>query len=74
MTETMLTALDQQIALSSEAHKLEGSWTNNVLTSGQIIGSSKVGESRTRSQTGHDTKDKYPDLYLPVAENYKISD
>ena len=34
MTETMLTALDQQMALSSEAQKPEGSLTNNVLTSG----------------------------------------
>ena len=74
MTETMLTALDQQMALSSEAQKPEGSLTNNVLTSGQITGSSKVGESRSRSQTAHDTKDIYPDLYLPVAENYRISD
>ena len=74
MTETMLTALDQQMALSSEAQKPEGSLTNNVLTSGQIIGSSKVGEFQTRLQAAHDTKDIYPDLYLPVAENYKISD
>ena len=74
MTETMLTALDQQMALSSEAQKPEGSLTNNVLTSGQIIGSSKAGEFQTRLQTTHGTKDIYPDLYLPVAENYKISD
>ena len=74
MTETMLTVLDQQMALSSEAQKPVGSLTNNVLTSGQIIGSSKVGEFQTRSQFIHDTKDIYPDLYLPVAENYKISD
>ena len=32
MTETMLTALDQQMALSSEAQKSEGSLTDNVLT------------------------------------------
>ena len=74
MTETMLTALDQQITLSSEAQNPEGSLTDNVLTSGQIIGNSKVGEFQTRSQTIHDTKDIYPDLYLPVTENYKISD
>ena len=73
MTETMLTALDQQMALSSEAQKPEGSLTDNVLTSGQITGNSKVREFQTRSQTIHDTKDIYPDLYLPVAENYKIS-
>ena len=73
-TETVLTALDQQMALSSEAQKPEGSLTNNVLTSGQLIGSSKVGEFQAGSQTTHDTKDIYPDLYLPVTENYKISD
>ena len=74
MTETMLTALDQQMALSSEAQKSEGSLTDNVLTSGQIVSSSNVGEFQTRSQITHDTKDIYPDLYLPVAENYRISD
>ena len=74
MTETMLTALDQQMALSSKAQKPEGSLTDNVLTPGQVVGSSKVGEFQTRSQTTHDTKDIYPDLYQPVTENYKISD
>ena len=44
MTETMLTTLDQQMALSSEAQKPEDSLTDNVLTSGQIVGSSNIGE------------------------------
>ena len=61
------------MALSSEAQKPEGSLNDNVLTTGQLIGSSKVGESWARSQITHDTKDIYPDLYLPVAENYRIS-
>ena len=74
MTETMLTTLDQQMALPSKAQKPEGSLTDNVLTPGQIVGSSNVGEVKTRSQTTHDTKDIYPDLYLPVTENYRISD
>ena len=74
MTETMLTTLDQQMALSSKAQKPEGSLTDNVLTPGQIIGSSNVGEFKTRSHTTRDTKDIYPDLYLPVAENYRIND
>ena len=74
MTETVLTILDQQMALSSEAQKPEGSLTDNVLTSGQTVGSNNIGEFKTRSQTTHDTKDIYPDLYLPVTENYKISD
>ena len=74
MTETMLTALDQQMALSSKAQKPEGSLTDNVLTPRQIVGSSNIGEFKTRSQTANETKDTYPDLYLPVTENYKISD
>ena len=47
--------------------------TDNVLTPGQIVGSSNIGEFKIRSQTAHDAKDMYPDLYLPVTENYKIS-
>ena len=66
--------MDQQIALSSKAQKPEGSLTDNVLTPGQIVGSSNIGEFKTRSQTTQDTKDTYLDLYLPVAENYRISD
>ena len=73
MTETMLTALDQQMALSSKAQKPEGSLTDNVLMPGQIVGSSNIGELKTRSQTSNKTKDIYPDLYLLVTENYKIS-
>ena len=57
MTETMLDALDQQMVLSAEAQKPESSLTDNT---GQI-----------RSQVTSDTKDSYPDLYLPVVENYK---
>ena len=63
MTETMLHALDQQMVLSTEAQKPESSLTDNTLTTGQ-----------TRSQMTSDTKDSYPDLYLPVVENYRISD
>ena len=62
------------MAFSSEAQKPKGSLTDNVLITGQLIGSSKVGESWDRSQVTHDTKDIYPDLYLQVVENYKISD
>ena len=61
------------MALSSKSQKPEGSLTDNVLTPGWIVGSNKIGELKTRSQTTQDTKDIYPDLYLLVAENYKIS-
>ena len=33
-----------------------------------------MGESQTRDQVTPDTKGIYPNLYLPVVENYKISD
>ena len=46
----MLTVLHHQMALSSEAQKPESSLTDNVLTTGQLIGSSKVGELQARSQ------------------------
>ena len=74
MTETMLSALDQQMALSSEAQRPEGSLTDNILTNGQQIGSNQIGEFQTRIQVTPVTKDIYPDLFLPVAENYRISD
>ena len=48
--------------------------TSNVLIPRQISGSSNIGESKTISQTANKIDDKYPDLYLPVTENYKISD
>ena len=73
MAETMLTALDQQMALSTEAQRPEGSLIY-IMTTGQLIGNDQVGESQAGVQMAHDTEDIYPDLYLPVAENYQISD
>ena len=43
------------------------------MTTGQLVGSNQVGESLSRAHVTSDTKDIYPDLYLAVAENYKIS-
>ena len=74
MTVTMLTALDQQMALSTEAQKPKGSLTDNIGVIGQLTGRHQVGESLTRTQVAHGMKDIYPDLYLPVVENYQISD
>ena len=74
MTETMLTALDQQMALSGKAQKPKGSLTSNILTPGQMSGSSNIGQSKTIPKTPDKIEDKYPDLYLLVTENYKISD
>ena len=73
ITETMLTALDQQMALLDEAQKPKGSLTSNILTPRQISGSSNIEESKTIPKTANKTENKYPDLYLPLAENYRIS-
>ena len=51
------------MVLSTEVQKPESSLTDNTMTAGQ-----------TRSQMTSDTRDICPDLYLPVVENYRISD
>ena len=68
MTETMLTALDQQMALLGEAQKPEGSLTSNVLTPRQPSSSSNIGISKTTPQTVSEIDNKYPDLHLPVVK------
>ena len=60
------------MALSGEAQKPEGSLTSNVLTPRQPFGSGNIERSKTTPQTFSEVEDKYPDLYLPVAENYRI--
>ena len=76
MTESMLTALDQQMALSDEAQKPKGSLTSKLLTPGQVSshGDIRLRESKAIPISVAKVENKYPDLYLPVAENYKISD
>ena len=75
MTETMLTALDKQMTLSDMAQKPEGSSLSKFLTPGQISshGDIRSKESRTIPMSTTREEDKYPDLYVPVTENYKIS-
>ena len=74
MTETMLTALDQQMALLDEAQKSEGSLSSNLLIPGQVSSHSNIEESKTKTLPVTKVESKYPDLYLSVTENYKISD
>ena len=62
------------MALSTEVQKPESTLTGNTETTEQLAGNCQVGETSTRSQLTSDTKDIYPDLYLPVVENYRISD
>ena len=75
ITETMLTALDKQMALSDTAQKPEGSSSSKFLTSEQTSSHTKTRfrESRSIPASAIKEGDKYPDLYLPFTENYKIS-
>ena len=64
MMETILNALDQQMAMTSDTLQLKGlSPSDNQVK--QIQGS----KTTTSNQ-----KEGYPDLFLPVVENYRISD
>ena len=76
MTETMLTALDQQMALSDEAQKPKSSLMSKLLTPRQVSshGDIRSRESKAIPMSVAKVEDKYPDLCLPVTENYKISD
>ena len=62
------------MAMSSDTQKLEGSLSGNNMTARQLMGDNQMGETQARTQITSDLKDIYPDLYLPVAENYRISD
>ena len=64
MTETILDTLDQQLAVPSEIQKPKGIPINDDLIRG----------TQSRTQMTSDQKDSYPDLFLPVAENHRISD
>ena len=74
ITETMLTTLDQQMALSAETWKPECSLSSNLLMPGQVSSHGNIEESKTKTLPVTKVESKYPDLYLPVTENYKISD
>ena len=92
MTETMLAALDKQMALPDTVQKPESSSLNNFLASEPISSQSEIRpkvpdvsayqpntssistqEPKSMPITSTKGEDKYPDLYLPVAENCRIS-
>ena len=73
MTETMLTILDQQMALSDGPQKPEGSLSSNLLVPGQVSSHGNIEESKTEPLPVAKVKSRHPDLYLPITENYKIS-
>ena len=64
MTETILDALDQQVAMTPDTQQMKGlSPIEN-----QMKG---IQGKRTKMS---EQKESYPDLFLPVVENYRIND
>ena len=73
MTETILKTLDQCLAMSSGVQKPEGLPIGEDVTIRQI-GDDQMDKTQGRTQQTSDPKERYPDLFLPVAENHRISD
>ena len=61
MTETILNALDQQMAMSSDIQKSKG----------LSIGDNQMKETQSKIEI---TSERYPDLFLPVVKNHRVSD
>ena len=66
MTETILDVLDKQVAMSPEMHMQQ---TKGLSSSDNQMKGTQGKRSKTSIQ-----KEGYPDLFLPVVENYRISD
>ena len=64
ITETILNTLDQHLAMLSDVQK----------AGGLPIGEDQMDKTQGRTQQTSDPKERYPDLFLPVAENHRISD
>ena len=64
MTETILDVLDKQVAMSPGTQQIKGLSSSDNQTK-----RTHGNESKTSIQ-----KEGYPDLFLPVVENYRISD
>ena len=62
------------MAMSSDVQKLEGTPIGKDMTIKQQIGDYQMKETQGRTQITSDSKEMYPDLFLPVAENHRISD
>ena len=73
MTETILNTLDQCLAMLPDVQKLEGLPIGEDMTIRQT-GDDQMDKTQGRTQQTSDPKERYPDLFLPVAENHKISD
>ena len=64
MTETILDVLDKQVAMSPDTQQTKG-----LSSSDNQIKRTQGKEPKTSIQ-----KEGYPDFFLPIVENYRISD
>ena len=64
MTETILNVLDKQIAMAPDAQQ----------TKGLSLSDNQIKELQGGKPTTYNQKEGYPDLFLPVVENYRIND
>ena len=66
MTETIMDVLDKQVATSLDMHTQQ---TKGLSSSDNQMKETQGKKSKTSIQ-----KEGYPDLFLPIVENYRISD
>ena len=64
MMETILDTLDCQVAMAPDTQQSKG----------LLPIDNQIKEMQGRKPSTSDQKESYPDLFLPVAENYRISD
>ena len=74
MTETMLTMLDQQLAMSSDIPELKEPLKDENVTVRWPMNDNPMKMTQGRTQMVSDPKGIYPNLFLPVAKNHWISD
>ena len=74
MTDTMLTALDRQLAISSGIPELKEPLKDDNVTVRQLMNDNPMKMTQGRIQMFSDPKGTYPDQFLPVAKNHQISD
>ena len=65
MTETILTVLDKQVAMSPDSQQQ---------VKGLSLDDNQIKEMQGKEPKSSIQKEGYPDLFLPVVENYRISD
>ena len=70
MTETMLTMLDQQLAISSDVPELKEPLKDDNMTIRQPMDDNSMKMTQGKTQMVSDPKDAYPNLFLPVPKNH----